>query len=223
MIDENAIAAAEDEAEDISPPPTPEGYSEPYQFEYPKLPLLLTGVVLTVVFTIIYGVLLVLLQGTDVLPVVFDTATEGEITLVLDFSRVAIPMLFAFLTVAVFHELLHGLVFQRYGYDVNYGVYWRFGAVYAAVFHQFHTREHNLRVGIAPLAIITVVCLPLLAVPQPLIATVAFFVLVLNTAGSVGDVYALWRFYRMPQGTVFYDINIAHMYVFEPERAAEGA
>jgi hypothetical protein len=173
--------------------------------------------VMTVVFTIIYGIILVQLQGSNVLPVVFETSAEGEITVMLQFTQVAIPMLFAFLTVAVFHELLHGLVFQRYGYDVNYGVYWRFGAVYAAVFHQFHSREHNLRVGIAPLAIITVIFLPLLAVPHPVVATVAVFVLVLNTAGSVGDIYALWRFYRMPRGTVFYDINMDNMYVFEPK------
>jgi len=87
------------------------------------------------------------------------------------------------------------VVYQRYGYEVSYGVYWRMGAVYAAVFHQFHSREHNLRVGIAPLAILTVVCLPLLAVPNPVIATTAFVILVLNTAGGAGDLYALWRFY----------------------------
>lgn len=88
--------------------------------------------------------------------------------------------------------------------------------MYAAVFHQFHSHEHNLRVGIAPLAIITTLCLPLLAVPQPVIATTAFVVLVLNTAGATGDAYALWRFSRMPRGTVFYDINLDNMYVFEP-------
>lgn len=216
MTDEDPIAAAEADAESVSPPPTPEGYSDPYQFEYPKLPLILTGIVLTVVFTVVYGVILVQLQGPGVLPVVFETGAGGEITIVLQFTQVGVPMVFAFLTVAVFHELLHGVVFQWYGYDVSYGVYWRFGAVYAAVFHQFHTREHNLRVGIAPLAIITLVFLPLLAVPIPLVATVAFFVLVLNTAGAVGDLYALWRIYRLPQGTVFYDINMDNMYVFEP-------
>jgi len=217
MTDKDPIASAEAGDEGVSPPPTPEGYSDPYLFEYPTLLLVVAGMVMTVVFTIIYGIILIQLQGSNVLPVVFETGAEGEITVMLQFTQVAIPMLFAFLTVAVFHELLHGLVFQRYGYDVNYGVYWRFGAVYAAVFHQFHSREHNLRVGIAPLAIITVIFLPLLAVPHTIVATVAVFVLVLNTAGSVGDIYALWRFYRMPRGTVFYDINMDNMYVFEPK------
>lgn len=217
MTNMDPIESAEAEAEGVSPPPTPEGYKDPYQFEYPKLSLILTGMILTVVFTVVYGMILTQLQGTDVLPVVFETGPEGDITIVLELTRVAIPMLFGFLTVAVFHELCHGVVYQWYGYDVKYGVYWRFGAAYAAVFHQFHTREHNLGVGIAPLVIITVICLPLLAVPIPLVATVAFFVLVLNTAGAVGDIYAFWRFYRLPQGTVFYDINMDNMYVFEPK------
>ena len=37
----------------------------------------------------------------------------------------AIPLI-AFLTVAVVHEALHGVVFQRYGYDVSYGIHWQF-------------------------------------------------------------------------------------------------
>ncbi len=215
--DADALAAAEAAAEAVSPPPTPEGYADPYRFEYPKLPLVIAGMIMTVVATIAYGWLLLQLQGTAVLPVVFETDAAGDVTIVLQLTQVALPLLFAFLAVAVVHELLHGVVFERYGYDVSYGIHWRFGAVYAAVFNQFHTREHNLRIGAAPLVVITAITLPLLAVPHPVVATVALFVLVLNTAGSVGDVYALYRFSRMPRGTVFYDINMEHMYVFEPE------
>ncbi|ELY86143.1 hypothetical protein C484_18732 [Natrialba taiwanensis DSM 12281] len=172
---------------------------------------------LTIVSTVIYGWLLIQLQGPEVLPIVFESGAEEELTIAFNLGEVAIPFLFAFLTTVVVHELLHGVVYQWYGYEVSYGVYWRMGAMYAAVFHQFHSREETLRVGIAPLVILTVICLLLLAVPYPVIATTAFFVLALNTAGSVGDVYAIWRFYRMPPKTLFYDINIGHMYVFEPE------
>ena len=216
MTEKDPIAAAEAKARGVSPPPTPEGYNEPYQFEYPKLLVTLAAMAVTVVSTVVYGWLLVQLQGPEVLPVVFEVGAAEEITILFNLTGTAVPLLFAFLTVAVVHELLHGVAYQRYGYEVRYGVYWRFGAVYAAVFHQFHSREDNLRVGIAPLLIITVVCLPLLAVPQPIIATTAFFVLVLNTGGAMGDAYALWRLYRMPRGTVMYDLNIDNMYVFEP-------
>ena len=203
--------------DDVSPPATPDGYIDPYRFEYPKLLLFVSASVLTVVSVVVYGWLLLRLQGPDMLPVVFEAGADGDVAITLNLMGAAIPFLFAFLTVAVIHELIHGVVYQRYGYEVSYGVYWSLGAVYAAVFHQFHSREDNLRVGIAPLAVITAICLPLLAVQYPIVATTAFFVLVLNTAGGVGDVYALWRFHRMPSGTVFYDINMDHMYVFEPE------
>lgn len=217
MTDKHLIEITDGTPDTVSPPATPDGYTDPYRFEYPKLLLFVSASVLTVVSVVVYGWLLLRLQGPDVLPVVFEVGTEGELAVTLALTGIAIPFLFAFLTVAVIHELIHGVVYQRYGYEVSYGVYWSLGAVYAAVFHQFHSREDNLRVGIAPLAIITVICLPLLAVPHPIVATTAFFVLVLNTAGGVGDVYALWRFHRMPSGTVFYDINMDHMYVFEPE------
>jgi len=59
MIDEDAIAAAEAEAEDISPPPTPEGYSDPYQFQYPKVLVTLAAMVVTVVSAVVYGWLLI--------------------------------------------------------------------------------------------------------------------------------------------------------------------
>ena len=223
MTDKSPIKLVEAESEGVSPPPTPEGYSDPYQFTYPKVLVILAAMVVTVVSAIVYGWLLLQFQGTEVLGVVFEATAADEITVVLQLGVVGIPMLFGFLSVAVFHELLHGVVYQRYGYDVNYGVYWRMGAFYAAVFHQFHSREHNLRVGIAPLVIITIICLPLLAVPIPLVATTAFFILVLNTGGAMADVYALWRFYRMPEGTLFYDVNMDNQYVFEPKSTASGS
>lgn len=207
----------EDELDRVSPPGAPGGYQDPYRFEYPKLVLFVSAVLLTVGSVIVYGRLLVRLQGPDVLPVVFEVGDQGEFAVVFTLGELAIPFVVSFVSVAVIHELIHGVVYERYGYEVSYGVYWSLGAVYAAVFQQFHSREDNLRVGIAPLAVITVVCLPLLAVPHPLMATTAFFVLVLNTAGGVGDIYALQRFYRLPPGTVFYDITIHHMYVYEPK------
>lgn len=216
MGDEDPINVIKVEANGASPPRTPEGYTDPYRFEYPKLLLCVSASVLMIGSIIVYGWLLIGLQGPEVLPMVLETGPE-EGTIVFDLGEMAIPFLFGFMTVAVIHELLHGVVYQRYGYEVSYGVHWRMGAVYAAVFHQFHSREDDLRVGIAPLVVLTGICLPLLALPSPVLATTAFFVLTLNTAGAVGDIYALWRFYRMPSGTLFYDVTIQHMYVFEPK------
>ena len=51
----------------------------------------------------------------------------------------------------------------------------------------------------------------------PMLAVAAFFGLVLNTAGSAGDLYIVWRLGRYPPGTLSYDADIRHMYVFVPE------
>ena len=217
MTDNDPVATAESEAKGVFPPPTPEGYNDPYQFEYSELILIIGSMVIGLLSFVVYGWLLIQLQGPEALFFVFEIETEDGIGTGFDLIGIGVTLVVGFLTVAVVHELLHGVVYQRYGYDVNYGVYWRLGAVYAAVFHQFHTREHNLRAGIAPLVGFTVFCLPFLAVPSPLVATSALFALVLNTGGSMGDIYALWRIYQMPRGTVLYDVNMHTMYVFEPE------
>ncbi|GAB6878330.1 hypothetical protein JCM17823_06040 [Halorubrum gandharaense] len=35
-------------------------------------------------------------------------------------------------------------------------------------------------------------------------------------ADVVGDLYVLWRLRRMPPGTLMYDVDLQHWYVFEP-------
>jgi hypothetical protein len=55
-----------------------------------------------------------------------------------------------------------------------------------------------------------------LFVPVPIVALAAAFVLVLNTAGAIGDLYATWRLWRLPEGTLLYDVDIRHSYVYEP-------
>ncbi|WP_340674438.1 DUF3267 domain-containing protein [Natrinema zhouii] len=70
--------------------------------------------------------------------------------------------------------------------------------------------------GLAPLVSIAIVATPLLAVPVPSIAVTAYMVLVINTTGAVGDLYIIWCLRRMPEGTLLYDVDLRHMYVFEP-------
>lgn len=124
MTDRDPIKTAKTKARNVSPPPMPAGYKDPYQFEYPKLLVTVIAIVVTFVSTVVYGWLLVRLQGPEVLPVVFEVGAEDEITILFNLTRAAVPLLFAFLTVAVVHELIHGVVFQRYGYEVSYGVHW---------------------------------------------------------------------------------------------------
>ena len=85
-----------------------------------------------------------------------------------------------------------------------------------AAFGQFQTRRDNVRCALAPLVVFTVVLTPLLAGPLP-VALLAFFVLVVNTSGAVGDLYLTWRLLRMPPETLLYDVDARHSYIFYPE------
>ena len=48
-------------------------------------------------------------------------------------------------------------------------------------------------------------------------ALLAFFVLVVNTSGAVGDLSLAWRLLRMPPETLLYDVDARHSYIFYPE------
>ena len=198
-------------------PPAPDGYAEPYAFEYPTPVLLLGSVLLGIGSTIAFGGLLLLIQGPEVLSAIAQVTTDGETTgFVIELTALAVPLLVALIGTAVAHELLHGAAFAHYGYDVSYGVVPTMGAFYVAAFGQFQKRAELLRIGLAPLVVLTLLCLPLLAVPVPAVAITAAFVLILNTAGSIGDCYAVWYLRRLPRGTITYDVDSRRSYVYEP-------
>ena len=198
-------------------PPTPDGYADPYAFEYPTAVLLIGSVLLGIGSTVGFGALLLLIQGPEVFPAFAEVPADGEAsTYVIDLTALAVPILVALIVTAVIHELLHGAAFEYHGYDVSYGAVLTMGAFYAAAFDQFQVRADLLRVGLAPIVVVTVVCIPLLAVPAPTVALTAAFVLILNTAGSIGDLYAVWYLRRLPRGTITYDVDISHSYVYEP-------
>jgi hypothetical protein len=200
-----------------SQPPSPSGYADPYEFEYPTTVLLIGSALLTVASAAAFGVLLLLVQGPEVLSEYVRVAVDGDATTVsVDLTAVALTFLAALVVTVVGHELLHGLAFRFYGYNVTYGVVVTMGAFYAAAIGQFQRRDELIRVGLAPLVVITALFVPLLAVPVPTVAIAAAFVLLLNTAGAIGDLYAVWRLGRMPTGTVMYDVDIHHSYVYEP-------
>jgi len=197
-------------------PETPDGYAEPVEFRYPMVVLVAIAAVLTVAALVAFGSLLRIGQG-DALPALFGyEATADGFTFSIP---IALGLVFVatVAVVTVLHELLHGLVFRWQGYDVSYGFVPQMGAFYAAAFHQFQLCEETRLVALAPLFVLDVLLVPLLFVPIPMLAVAAFFGLVLNTAGSAGDLYIVWRLGRYPPGTLSYDADIRHMYVFVPE------
>jgi len=199
------------------PPPTPDGYADPYLFEYSVLVLFLLALPMFALSAGVFGWVLLTIQSPEVFATVFTvTELDDGTAFALDVIGAGVPFLIAFVVVAVVHELIHGAVMQYFGKEVTYGVNPAMGAFYTSAFGQFQAREELFPIGAAPLVIITLVATPLLAVPVPVVALTAYLVLVFNTTGAVGDLYVLWRLRRMPSGTLMYDVDLRHWYVFEP-------
>ncbi|WP_331233381.1 DUF3267 domain-containing protein [Natronorarus salvus] len=198
-------------------PPAPDGYADPYSFVYPTVVVLVGSSLLGVLSLAGVVGLLWELQGPALFAAFTDVTVDGETTAYsVDLIAIGVPVLVALVLTAVVHELVHGAVFAHYGHEVSYGVAPAMGAFYAGAFGQFQEREALLRVGLAPLVLVTAVCVPLLIVPIPFVAITAAFVLVLNGSGAIVDLYLAWRLRRMPPGTLLYDVDIDRSYVYEP-------
>jgi len=194
-------------------PPVPDGYADPYSSPIQRgccwsVRLSWASSLLSVV------AFLWLLQG----PARFtDVTVDGESTAYsVDPIVIAVPVIVAILFTAVVNELLHGVTFVRYGYEVSYGVAPAMGAFHAGAVGRFQERETLLRIGLAPLAFVTAACVPLLVVPIPFVAITVAFVPVLNGSGAIGDLYLAWRRQWMPPGTILYDVDVDRSYVYEP-------
>lgn len=200
-----------------TPLPTPDGYDDPYLFEYSTILLLLLSLPLGLFAFGGFGWILWEIQGPKVFSTVFNvTETEDVITVALDVGSVIIPFIVALLVVVVVHELIHGAVMYYYAKDVTYGVNLMMGAFYTAAFGQFQEIEELVPIAIAPLVVITLVGTPLLFIPVPTIALTVYFVLTINATGAVGDVFVIWQLRQLPKGTLMYDADLRHWYVFEP-------
>lgn len=202
---------------DTLSPATPTGYQEAVPFQYSLVVILGIVAVLVPIAAVGFGALLWYAQGTALETIFAFEETVTSISFTVRSGSVAIAFVGAIGVISVFHELTHGLVYRYLGYQVSYGVAPQLGAFYAAAFHQFQQRSDNLVVGIAPLVVLNVLLLPLLFVPIPLLAFAAFIALLFNTAGAAGDLYLVAVLLHSPSGTIMYDSDIRHSYIFYPE------
>lgn len=198
-------------------PAAPDGYTDSARFQYPHLRL--TGIVIVIgpPAALLYGYLLWNGHGPGVLESLFGfQQSAAGFSFSIPLGTILVTVL-AIVAVTILHELVHGLVLRARGYHVSYGLAPHLGAVYAAAFEQFYTREDCLLVAATPLVVLTTLLVPLLFVPSPLVAFVASVALLFNTMGAAGDLYLIARLRRMPAGTLLYDSDIHNFYVFYPE------
>jgi hypothetical protein len=190
---------------DEAVPAPPSGYDSPIRFQYPGLLLTILNIVFIVLTVPVVGLLVMWIHG-------------APNSFVITFRLVDFITFWGTMLVTVLiHELIHAQAALALGYRINFGIKWRLAAPYVAALHQFITRDHNLLIAVAPLFVLTAIFIPLLFIPVPLVLLIASTVLVINTAGSVGDLYLTWRFLRLPRQTLLYDVSPDYMLIFPPK------
>lgn len=188
-------------------PAAPPGYRSGYLVYHPVAVLNLITAVVFIVMVPLLSVITLGLHGSLSVP----------IEVPLDIGAI-VAMFIASLATLVFHELIHGLVLRHYRRRVFYGMDMRRLVAYTAAFGQFQGRDQALTVALAPLVLITLTMLPLLAASNRYVVAVAFSMLLTNTSGAVGDMYLAWRLLRLPRQALLYDVDLENMIVFVPAR-----
>lgn len=105
------------------------------------------------------------------------------------------------------HESIHGIVYTLLGYEIDWGKADRLNAFYAGAFDQVISRKESMLALSAPLLLLNLIFLPLFFAPIPLLVFSAFAVLVVNTSMSRADLYAIFRVYNAPSGSIVYHTN----------------
>lgn len=185
-------------------PASPPGYQAAISFTYPKGLLQVVGIAIILAVTPLLIYLTWRLQGNS---------TEWLTLFRVDYIPL---MLVTILLTIIIHELIHGMTYKLLGYQVRYGVSLHLAAAYAGAFGQWQVRNHNIIVALAPLLVITLISIPLLAASNLSIVLIAFTALLFNSSGAVGDLYLTFRLLRLPPTTLLYDVDTKTMLLFLP-------
>jgi hypothetical protein len=146
----------------------------------------------------------------------------------LGLAALTIPALFVLHVVHVYfnravvivHECIHGAILLAFRYKVNYSLNWRNpkGGLFVVTYDQLQWRGSMMAVLIAPVLVITPICVWLLATAPIWVFIPAAAALLLNTPGSITDVEAFLWFWRKPRGTCTLIDRENNTFTFEPVR-----
>lgn len=127
-------------------------------------------------------------------------------------------LVLAFVLTIVLHEAVHGAVMAAFGAQPQFGILWHLGAAYATAPGFAFTRTQFLLVALAPLVVLDVIGILALLTLPPFGAQLAQTLVLLNTAGAVGDLAMSALVLRYPPNIMVMD-EMDGIRVFAPETA----
>lgn len=106
----------------------------------------------------------------------------------------------------VLHEGIHGLAFRVFGkVRPTFGFRWVYA--FAAAPGNFIPRDRYLPVALAPLVVLSILGVALMAVAPAQWLTAILLACVVNASGSVADIWVAWLLLRMPAETLASDLG----------------
>ena len=191
-------------------PAPPSGYSDPYEYvSAPSWFNLALGEIGMFVLSIgVFIPLAIEIQGVDVVVTAFEDAFT------LDNLAYGV-MITAVVGTIVIHEAVHALVARARGCTASISVDLRRIEAHTEITGDFLSRQGDALVTLAPLVILTVLGLVLLAVGPQWLSLAALVVLIMNAAGSGSDLAAALRLRQFPPGTLTYYVD-GRLVLYEP-------
>lgn len=145
------------------------------------------------------------------------TETAVGTTFTMPFGLI-LNFIIAVVLVLIVHELVHGLAYWLFS-----GVRPRFGvhglAPYAAApLGVYFPRNQVLIVGLAPLLLLTLACVPLALLAPVQVVPILFFFTILNIGGSAMDLLMVAALFSYPADTYIEDNDVASI-IYGPGKA----
>lgn len=157
--------------------------------------------------------LLVRLNLLSLIPVIIGTVVLiGWWLVTVPFRPVAdisIPWLLGVIGVIVIvlplHELIHGLVIIAFGYRARFGMKLSKGVLYATAENALFPRDYYIAVALAPLVVITLLAMLLMAITPSTLSYYIGIAAVLNAGGAIGDLWTMAALRHYPRSALVRD------------------
>lgn len=151
----------------------------------------IAGLVLMILSGWLFGAAAFWLRpGETASSLIFDLSGTGGLLAVL------IVLLISFATI-VLHEAVHGLGFIYFaGVRPTFGFRWVYA--FAAASGHYIPRGRYLPIALAPLGVISILGVALMAVVPAQWLTALWLACVVNASGSIGDLWVVWLLLRLP-------------------------